>query len=112
MEKPIVRFVEDVPAVPCPCGQSTRIITKKDTPKLNVHRTIISNSLRHYHKNTTEVYYILKGNGIMRLDDREVRLHPGVCIYIPPGVRHQVHGDIETLILGVPAFEDSDEFFD
>ena len=112
MEKVIVRHVKDVTPVPCPCGQSTRIITIKDTPKLNVHRTEIKNSQRHYHKNTTEVYYILDGNGTMIVDEETVDLSAGVCVYIPPGVRHQVNGHVQTLIMGVPAFKDADEFFD
>lgn len=112
MSKVVVRHVEDVHPVECPCGQSTRIITRKDTHKVNIHRTDISDSEPHYHKKTTEVYYILKGEGVMLLDDEEVSLKPGLCIYIPPGVRHQVKGTIQTLIVGVPAFSDEDEYFD
>ncbi len=112
MEKAIVRHVNDVPAIDCACGKSTRIITKKDTPKLNLHRTAITDSKRHYHKKTTEVYYILKGEGTMELGEQLIDLCPGQCIFIPPGIRHQVKGNIETLIVGVPAFDDSDEFFD
>jgi mannose-6-phosphate isomerase-like protein (cupin superfamily) len=111
-EKPIIRHADDVTPVNCLCGQSTRIITKKDTPKLNVHRTEITDSQCHYHKNATEVYYILEGSGTMILDDEQVDLHPGLCIYIPPTVRHQVKGHICTLIIGVPAFDEEDEYTD
>lgn len=112
MEESIIRHVNDVPAIDCACGKSTRIITRKDTAKLNLHRTVITDSKRHYHKETTEVYYILKGEGRMELDEKEIDLRPGQCIYIPPGMRHKVTGNIETLIVGVPAFDDSDEYFD
>ena len=112
MEKVIVRHVENVPPIACPCGQSTRIITYKDTSKLNIHRTEISNSEKHYHKKTTEVYYILKGSGTMDLDGQTVNLTPGQVVYIPPKVRHQVTGNITTIIVGVPAFKNEDEFFD
>jgi len=112
MEKPIVRHVNDGQPVECACGQSTRILTRKDNEKLNVHRTEITDSQRHYHKKTTEVYYILEGSGVMTLDDQRVELSPGLCIYIPTGVRHQVKGHIKALIIGVPPFEEEDEYFD
>lgn len=112
MEKVIVRHVDDSPTVDCPCGRSTRIITFKDTPKLNIHRTEIKDSQKHYHKQTTEVYYILEGSGEVFLDGEAVKLSAGQVIYIPPGVRHQVIGRVTALIVGVPAFLESDEFFD
>ncbi len=112
MKKPIVKHVSDMPIIDCGCGKSTRIITKDDTPTLNLHRTVITDSKRHYHKKTTEVYYILNGNGKMQLDEKVIDLWPEQCIFIPPGIRHQVKGNIETLIFGVPAFSESDEFFD
>ncbi len=108
----IVRHVEQVPAVPCPCGMSTRMITRNDTPLVNFHRTIIEHSESHYHKTTTEIYYILSGQGQMFCDDQRIDLKPGVCIYLPPGVRHQVKGHIETIIVGVPALDPDDEYFD
>jgi len=111
-KKPIVRHVDDIQSVECPCGQSTRIITGKDTPMLSVHKTEISDSKCHYHKIITEAYYILEGKGTMTLNDEQVELYPGLVIYIPPGVRHQVRGQIKTLIMSVPAFDDKDEFFD
>jgi len=88
------------------------MITKKDTPLVNFHRTIIRDSESHYHKKTTEIYYIQSGHGQMICDDQLVELEPGLCIYIPPGVRHQVKGNIETIIVGVPALDAEDEYFD
>ena len=110
MEKVIIRHANDVPPVDCPCGKSIRIITSKDTEKLGIHRTFITDSQKHYHKKTTEVYYILEGFGTIELDDQVVDLSPGLVIYIPPGVHHKVSGDIKTLITTVPAFNDKDEY--
>jgi mannose-6-phosphate isomerase-like protein (cupin superfamily) len=66
----------------------------------------------HYHKITTEVYYILNGSGRILLDNRSFKIGPGHCIYISPGVRHQVYGEVQALIVGVPAFDEQDEYFD
>lgn len=112
MEKIIARHLNDVSPVPCPCGQSTRVITYKDTPKLNIHRTKIKDSEKHYHKKTTEVYYILSGSGTMTLDSHTVALTPGQVVYIPPKVRHSVMGTVTAIIVGVPAFHEEDEYFD
>ena len=45
--------------MPCPCGQSTRPLTRADTPACNFHVTFITDSVKHYHKERTEVYFIL-----------------------------------------------------
>lgn len=107
----IYRTLEDAPRVPCPCGTSTRIITRADTPTANVHVTSIQDSRKHYHKEVTEIYYVLDGKGEMELDTDTVELKPGATIMIPPGVAHRAYGDLKCLILGVPAAGHDDEFF-
>ena len=109
--RPIVRHIEDVKPVPCPCGSSFRIITRKDTEVANLHVTEIRDSQKHYHKGCTEYYYIIEGTGRMELDDDEVELRPGTAILIPPGVAHRGYGDFKAVIIGVPAWEHTDEFF-
>ena len=106
-----VRHIEDVEPVPCPCGSSTRIITRQDTPVANLHVTHIQDSEKHYHKGCTEYYYILEGTGKVELDSDVVDLRPGTTIVIPPGVAHRGWGDFKALIVGVPAWEQTDEFF-
>jgi len=109
--KPVVRHLREVEPVPGLCGASTRPLTWRDTPVLNLHVTEIRDSRRHYHKRTTEVYYILDGEGTLELGDETVRLEPGLVIYIPVGVTHRGSGDFRALIVGVPAMPEDDEFF-
>jgi mannose-6-phosphate isomerase-like protein (cupin superfamily) len=109
--EPVVRHIRDVAPVPCPCGESTRPLTSRDTPVLNLHVTHIRDSARHYHKRTTEAYYILEGEGFMELGDETIRLEPGLVVYIPTGVAHRGHGDFRAVIVGVPAMPNDDEFF-
>src|SRR5207248_186846 len=61
----IIRQAESAPTVPCPCGQSTRIVTAADGVGCSFHITEICDSVRHYHRKTAEVYYILEGSGQM-----------------------------------------------
>ncbi len=107
----IVRHIEDAITVPCPCGESTRIIQHTDTPVANLHVTHIIDSTKHYHKECTEYYYILEGKGFMELDDDVVELRPGTTIVIEPGTAHRGYGDFRAIIVGIPAWKHTDEFF-
>ncbi|WP_020469250.1 cupin domain-containing protein [Zavarzinella formosa] len=111
---PAVRDPATISPVPCPCGQSTRIITAKDGLGLSFHITEISEATRHYHRKTTEVYHIVEGTGRMELDGEITDIRPGLVISIPPGVRHCVTADdiIRTIVIAIPAFDPEDEFFD
>ena len=41
-------------------------------------------SLPHRFKTASEVYYILKGEGVIHIDDETESVSPGDTIYIPP----------------------------
>lgn len=110
----LVRRLDEAPTVPCPCGQSTRIITRADTPACNLHVTFIQDSVRHYHKNCTEVYYILEGRGKMELNGDTLDVEPGMVVYIEPGTPHRLvsREGVRTIVFGVPALDPADEHFD
>lgn len=40
---------------------------------------------------TSEVYYILSGQGEMRIDDELQIVEPGDAVYIPPHARQSIH---------------------
>jgi mannose-6-phosphate isomerase-like protein (cupin superfamily) len=109
-----VRRPEDAPTVLCPCGQSTRIVAAADGIGCSFHITEITDSVRHYHQTTAEVYYILEGVGRMELDGDIVDVSPGTVIAISPGIRHRLwsEGGVRTIVVGVPAFDKDDEYFD
>jgi mannose-6-phosphate isomerase-like protein (cupin superfamily) len=44
----------------------------------------------HLHPKTEEIYYILSGNGTMRIGDETRQVGPGDAIAIPPGAEHQI----------------------
>ena len=110
----LVRPIEEAPVVPCPCGQSTRAITRADTPTCNVHSTFIQDSVKHYHKNCTEVYYILEGFGKMEMNDDWIDIRPGLVLYIEPYTRHRLVSEkgVRTIVVGMPALDPEDEYFD
>jgi mannose-6-phosphate isomerase-like protein (cupin superfamily) len=107
--------LEEIAGVPCPCGTSRRALT--DVPEFpgTVHRVEISLDARlHYHKRLTETYYFLQcePGAQMQLDDELVAVKPGMCIVIPPGVRHRAAGRMTVLNIVIPKFDPQDEWFD
>jgi mannose-6-phosphate isomerase-like protein (cupin superfamily) len=109
-----VRPTSEAPTVPCPCGQSTRVVSAADNVGCSFHVTEIQDSVRHYHRRTAEVYYILEGTGFMELNGETVAVAPGLVVTIAPGTRHRLWsaGGVKTVVVGVPAFDPEDEFFD
>ena len=53
----------------------------------------------HYHPKTEEIYYILKGQGRMQIDESIEDVVVGDAIAIPPGATHQItNTGEETLV--------------
>lgn len=109
----MVRRLSEAPTVRSECGQSTRPLTYKDTEVCNLHVTVIKDSTKHYHRATTEVYYILQGRGKMELNDDVIDIEPGLIIYIEPYVAHRLVSEegVQTIVFGVPAYRPDDEFY-
>jgi putative monooxygenase len=47
----------------------------------------------HTHAGEEEIIYILSGTGATIAEDQEIRLEPGVAVFIPPGLAHQIRAD-------------------
>jgi mannose-6-phosphate isomerase-like protein (cupin superfamily) len=88
-------------------------LTFADTPVCNLHVTFITDSVKHYHRECTEVYYILQGRGKIELNDDIVDVEPGTVVYIEPYTTHRLFSaeGVQTIVFGVPAYRPDDEFF-
>jgi mannose-6-phosphate isomerase-like protein (cupin superfamily) len=110
----IVDF-QDIAGVPCPCGTARRAFADVDDYPATIHVTEISENARlHYHRRLTETYYILQcdADAQMQLDSEMIKLRPGMCVLIRPGTRHRAVGNMKVLIVAIPKFDPSDEWFD
>jgi mannose-6-phosphate isomerase-like protein (cupin superfamily) len=110
----VVDFAE-VPGVPCPCGTARRAFADVAEFPGTVHVTdIAADAQLHYHRRLTETYFILdcEEGAQMQLDEELIGVKPGVCVLIPPGVRHRAVGRMKVLILVLPKFDPQDEWFD
>lgn len=66
----------------------------------------------HYHPNTEEIYYILKGTGKIRIEQETHEVRPLDAIAIPPGKRHKLWNTgkdpLVLLCCCAPGYEHSD----
>jgi mannose-6-phosphate isomerase-like protein (cupin superfamily) len=104
-----------IAGVPCPCGTARRAFQDVPGFPATIHVTSITADARlHYHKRLTETYYFLEcgPEAQMQLDDDILPVKPGICIVIPPGVRHRAIGQMKVLIVALPKFDPADEWLD
>ena len=106
---------DQIAAVPCPCGLARRAFGDLADFPATVHVTEILETARlHYHRTLTEVYYVLEcdTDAKLELDDELLPLSVGRCVLIRPGTRHRALGRMKVLILVLPKFDPTDEWFD
>ncbi len=84
------------------CGLIRTVIEESDEAAAEVHHLEITDAKLHYHQRTDEIYYIIGGQGRMRLDDAEIELRPGSVVYVPRGVKHKAWGQLEVLVVCIP----------
>ena len=106
----LVRQLDEVPVEPTLCGSRRRLLSDGDGAPLFIHQVRILDSTPHFHRETTEVYYVVSGTGRLVLDGETVPLRPGTCVEVKPGIVHSAHGDVEVLVLGIPSIRESDTF--
>ena len=89
---------------------------KHETTLLNLgyslaHATLPpkKSSLPHRFKTASEVYYILKGEGVMHINDETKSVGPGDTIYIPPKavqfIENIDESDLEFLCIVYPEWQ-------
>jgi len=78
------------------------------------HAIVKPGKITNPHKlKTSEVYYILKGSGLMYVDKKISKVKNGCAIYIPPGstqcIRNTGKPNLEFLCIVDPAWRKEDE---
>lgn len=95
------------------CGWRDRLISHEDaplSPAAWAHAVDIDWAKLHYHKRSTELYYVLEGEGCVVLDGVEQAVTKGSLVHIPPGVVHGAKGRMRVLVVGIPDIADDDYF--
>jgi mannose-6-phosphate isomerase-like protein (cupin superfamily) len=104
--------LNDIAPTRCPCGWAKRAFAEPGNAASMHVVQIESDSRTHYHKKMTEIYFVLEGEGQMELDGQLFPIKPMSAIYIRPGCRHRAIGKLKIINIPVPAFDESDEWFD
>jgi len=105
--------LDELPAQRCPCGFARRAFAGHKENVASMHVVDIQEDSRaHYHKRMTEIYLVLEGTGHMELDGQRIPVKPMSAIYIRPGCRHRAVGKLRIINIPIPAFDESDEWFD
>ena len=78
------------------------------------HATVAPGKTSLLHRlKTSEVYYILEGEGEMRIDGERAKVVPGDAVYIPPGATQQItntgRDDLVFICIVDPAWRAEDE---
>jgi|SRR6185503_15280818 len=113
MAKHIISQLDEIPSQRCPCGFTRRAFAEAAQNAASLHLVDIQeDSQAHYHKKMTEMYLVLEGTGEIELDGQRFPVRPMTAIYIKPGCRHRAIGKLKIINVPIPAFDESDEWFD
>ncbi len=109
----LVRHEGETPRERSACGFRDRLISREDAalnPAAWAHAVDIDGASPHYHKRSTELYYVLQGGGTVTLDGVEQPVREGSLVHIPPGVVHAAKGEMRVLVIGIPDIAEEDYF--
>jgi quercetin dioxygenase-like cupin family protein len=109
----LLRHEGEAPRERSTCGWRDRLISREDqgTVAAWAHAVDIDGAREHYHRHSTELYYVLDGEGVVLLDGQEHPVRKGTIVHIPPGVVHGAKGRMRVLVVGIPDIADDDLFF-
>ncbi len=109
----LIRHEGHTPRERSTCGWRDRLISREDAalnPAAWAHAVDIDGAKLHYHKRSTELYYVLEGGGTVVLDGVEQPVSKGSLVHIPPGVVHGARGQMRVLVVGIPDIAEDDYF--
>lgn len=109
----LVRHEGHTPRERSACGWRDRLISHEDaalSPAAWAHAVDIDGARLHYHLRSTELYYVLEGEGSVILDGVEEPVAKGSLVHIPPGVVHGARGRMRVLVVGIPDIADDDYY--
>jgi mannose-6-phosphate isomerase-like protein (cupin superfamily) len=103
----------EVDVVDCPCGYAQRAFINPENEAASLHIVEITEDAQvHYHKEHTEIYLVLDGEGFVELDGELEPVKPLTAVLIKPGCRHRASGRMRIVNVCIPPFDTEDEWFD
>lgn len=106
LQQAIIRRLNDLPEWRSVCGHRRDMLATGESPYVSLHYMRIGGSVRHYHKQTTEFYYVTHGRGHMELDGQWSDITAGDLIVVPPNTWHTSKAaddsELHILIIAAP----------
>ena len=114
MEKSVLKVVKvmELPVAFNVCNQTLREVVQ--TPSFSVAHVIMepgARSILHKHESFSELYYILRGKGVLYSGSKAYNVARGSYVVIPPNTPHMLHNDdqrLAHLVLASPPFNPKD----
>ncbi len=110
----VVKKVKDVSPQEITCGIMRELTNSKDFKDMSIiHVRITGSTKKHYHKDSTEIYFVLKGSIDVKIDGKVEHLEEGEMIMIYPNTNHEAwktsEEDAEILTISSPSWAEDDE---
>ncbi|MFW6060771.1 MAG: cupin domain-containing protein [Phycisphaeraceae bacterium] len=106
LQEAVIRRVSELPEWRSVCGQRRDMLATGESPYASLHYMRIGGSVRHYHKQTTEFYFVAHGKGHMELDGEWSEIQAGDLIVVPPNTWHTSKpaddSELHVLIIAAP----------
>lgn len=115
----LIQKLADCPLFTAGDGTLLRELLHPDKQPINLryslaHATVpVGQTSTPHALTTSEVYYILQGQGTMHINDESQIVEPGDAVYIPPNARQYIHNHGSELLVFIclvdPAWRPEDE---
>lgn len=112
----VIRNLAEISPIEDLCGLIYPVTTAEDFTETNVAFLKAESAPRksHFHKKSTEIYIIIKGYGMVRLDNGMVKIGPGNVVLLRPRTIHKLvpnqHQTIEAWVISSPAWSIEDQY--
>lgn len=110
----ILRRSDDIKDEKIACGMMKKLADGKDLGTMDIARIRVGDTRAHFHRKSTEIYYVLKGSLEVQLDGKSVSMKTGDLLIIMPNTRHRAISmdNAEILAMCSPPWTENDEIYD
>jgi len=96
----------------CSCGYIQRAFISPENQTASLHLLDVTDDAKtHYHKEHTEIYLVLSGDGYIEAGGKLIPLKPETAVLIKPGCRHCAGGHMRIANISIPTYNPKDEYF-
>lgn len=109
-----IRRLEEIKPQERICGKIWPLSDEKDLDEGNMSYFETSETTEaHYHEKITEMYFVVSGEGKIKLNEDEKRLEKGTFVIIYPETVHKIipieNSTLKIIVCSIPAWKEEDE---